>query len=162
MSVEACCFTGHRVLPGGERYLEVRRLTEAAIRDAYAAGCRRFFAGGAIGFDMLAAAIVCALRDSEYPDMTLHLLLPCRDQAERWSSRDRERYHAMLAAADTYAYLTNEYHAGVMSLRNRALIDAADLCIAYMQNPASGTGGTLSMARKRGIAIRNIADEIKM
>ena len=158
--MEACCFTGHRVLPGGDGYFALRRVTERAIRDAYASGCRRFFAGGARGFDMLAAAIVCALRDSEYPDMTLTLLLPCRDQADRWAEKERERDAAMLTAADEYTYLFEEYCTGVMSARNRALINAADLCIAYMKHPASGTGETVAMARKRGIAVQNVADEM--
>ncbi len=158
--MEACCFTGHRQLPGGEEGDRLRTLVEQAVRDAYAVGCRRFYAGGALGFDMLAAAVVCYLRDSECSDMSLHLLLPCRDQDARWSPRDRARYRQMLALADSYHYLADEYGEGVMSARNRALVEAAELCIAYMKNPASGTGGTLSMARRRGVAVRNLAEEV--
>ena len=157
--MEACCFTGHRQLPGGEEGRRLRVLTEQAVRDAYSAGCRRFYAGGALGFDMLAAAVVCHLRDSEFSDMSLHLLLPCRDQDARWSERDRARYAEMLSLADSYLYLAERYGDGVMAARNRALVEAAELCIAYMKNPASGTGGTLSMARRRGIAIRNLAEK---
>ena len=157
--MEACCFTGHRYLPAGEEGARLRRLTEVAVREAHAAGCRRFYAGGALGFDMLAAAVVCLLRDSDLPDISLHLLLPCRGQEARWSPRDRSRYAEMLSLADSYHYLAEEYEDGVMSARNRALVEAADLCIAYMINPASGTGGTLSMARRRGIPIRNLAEE---
>ena len=157
--MEACCFTGHRQLPGKDEGKRLRVLTEQAVRDAYRLGCRRFYAGGALGFDMLAAAVVCYLRDSEFSDMSLHLLLPCRDQDARWSERDRARYADMLSLADSYHYLADAYSDGVMTVRNRALIEAADFCIAYMKNPASGTGGTLSMARRRGIPIRNLAEE---
>ena len=157
--MEACCFTGHRRLPTGEAWQHLRALTERAVREAYSQGCRRFYAGGALGFDMLAAAVVCYLRDLELSDLSLHLLLPCRGQDARWSPRDRERYAEMLALADSYHYLSEEYGDGVMAARNRALVEAADLCIAYMTNPASGTGGTLAMARRRGIPIRNLADE---
>lgn len=157
--METCCFTGHRRLPIGAEGERLRCLCERAVREAYAAGCRHFYAGGALGFDMLAAAVVCLLRDSEYADISLHLLLPCRGQEERWSPRDRDRYARMLAAADDYVYLAEKYGEGVMAARNRALVAAADLCIAYMTNPASGTGGTLSMARRRGIPIRNLAEE---
>lgn len=156
---ESCCFTGHRHLPAGEGYLRLRALTETAVREAVSRGCHRFFAGGALGFDMLAAAVVCHLRDSELPGISLHLLLPCRGQEARWSVRDRERYHAMLSLSDSYHYLAEEYGEGVMAARNRALVDSADFCIAYLQNPASGTGGTVAMARRRGIPVRNLAEE---
>ncbi|MBO7292787.1 MAG: DUF1273 family protein [Clostridia bacterium] len=157
--MESCCFTGHRHLPTGEGYLRLRQMTEEAVREAASQGCRRFYAGGALGFDMLAAAIVCQLRDTELPDISLHLLLPCRGQEARWSTRDRERYAAMLSLSDSYHYLAEEYAEGVMAARNRALVASADCCIAYMQNPASGTGGTVSMARRRGIPVRNLAEE---
>ena len=157
--MEACCFTGHRQLPSGEEGRRLRMLVERAVRDAYAAGCRRFYAGGALGFDMLAAAVVCYLRDGEYSDMSLHLLLPCRDQDARWSPRDRARYREMLSLADSYLYLAEGYSDGVMAARNRALVEAGELCIAYMKNPASGTGGTRAMARRRGLSVRNLAEE---
>ncbi len=159
--MQSCCFTGHRGLPGDERYYRLRELCEQAIRRAYAEGCRRFLAGGALGFDMLAAALVCLLRDREFPDMRLELILPCRDQADRWLPRDRERYAAMLSAADRTVTLADAYAPGVMQARNRALIEAADLCIAYMATPSSGTGTTVAMARRRGIPVRNLADEMR-
>ena len=159
--MQSCCFTGHRSLPGGERYYRLRERCEQAILGAYDAGCRRFYAGGALGFDMLAAALVCSLRDTRYPDMRLELILPCRDQADRWSPRDRERYAAMLRAADASEILFDAYAPGVMQARNRALVERADLCIAYMTNPSSGTGGTVAMARRRGIPVLNLSSELK-
>lgn len=135
------------------------RLTEESVRDAYRAGCRRFFAGGALGFDMLAAAVVCRLRDTELSDISLHLILPCRDQDSHWPPRDRERYRKMIELADSYTYLYEAYADGVMAARNRALVEAADCCIAYMNAPRSGTGLTVSMAKRRGIPVRNLADE---
>ena len=105
--MEACCFTGHRHLPMGEEKDRLRDRCEAAVRHAYTLGCRRFYAGGALGFDMLAAAIVCRLRDTEYPDMSLHLLLPCKDQEAKWGERDKLRYTAMLSLADTCVSYTS-------------------------------------------------------
>ncbi len=159
--MQGCCFTGHRSLPGGERYYTLRALCEGAIRRAYDEGYRRFLAGGALGFDMLAAALVCSLRDSEFPAMRLELILPCRDQADRWSARDRERYAAMLGAADRTVVLADAYYSGAMQARNRALVEEAGLCIAYMTVPSSGTGGTVAMARRRGIPVLNLAEDMK-
>lgn len=157
--MKSCCFTGHRRLPTGEAGIRLISLVEDAVRKAHAMGIRRFFAGGALGFDMLAAAVVCRLRDGELPDISLHLLLPCRDQDIRWSERDRERYRKMIALADTHEYLYEAYADGVMAARNRALVAAADLCIAYMVSPGSGTGLTVSMAKQRGIPVINLAEK---
>ncbi len=52
--IENCCFTGHRRLPSGEALSLLRERTCEAIRGAYRLGARQFYAGGAIGFDMLA------------------------------------------------------------------------------------------------------------
>ena len=41
-------------------------------------GVTDFYNGGAIGFDMLCAKTVIALK-AEYSDIKLHLLLPCPD-----------------------------------------------------------------------------------
>ena len=155
--MEACCFTGHRHLPMGEEKDRLRDRCEAAVRHAYTLGCRRFFAGGALGFDMLAAAIVCRLRDTEYPDMSLHLLLPCKDQEAKWSERDKLRYAAMLSLADSHRYLYEKYADGVMAARNRALVASSDLCIAYLTNYQSGTGITYREARRCGLPVWNLA-----
>ena len=155
--MEACCFTGHRHLPMGEEKDRLRDRCEAAVRHAYTLGCRRFYAGGALGFDMLAAAIVCRLRDTEYPDMSLHLLLPCKDQEAKWSERDKLRYAAMLSLADSHRYLYEKYADGVMAARNRALVAEADLCIAYLTNYQSGTGITYREAKRCGLEIWNLA-----
>lgn len=158
--MNSCCFTGHRKLPVGDAWERLVRLTDESVRDAYRSGCRRFFAGGALGFDMLAAAVVCRLRDTELSDISLHLILPCRDQDSRWPPQERERYRKMIALADSHVYLYETYADGVMAARNRALVEAADLCIAYMSAPSSGTGLTVSMAKRRGIPVRNLAEEV--
>ena len=105
------------------------------------------------------ASVGRPVTDSELSDISLHLILPCRDQDSRWSARDRERYQRMLDLADSHVYLYEGYANGVMAARNRALVNAADLCIAYMASEGSGTGLTVSMARRRGIPVRNLAEE---
>ena len=71
--MESCCFTGHRRLPSGEAGARLTALLDESVREAYRMGCRRFYAGGALGFDMLAAAVVCRLRDSELSDISEQL-----------------------------------------------------------------------------------------
>ena len=61
-------FTGHRELPG-----DTAPLYDALLRHItalYDGGCTDFVSGGAMGFDLLAAEAVLALRPL-YPDMRL-------------------------------------------------------------------------------------------
>ena len=65
-----CCFTGHRnISPGTDLYTTVRE----EIIKAYRLGYRIFCAGGAMGFDTVAALNTLALRESLYPDIRLIL-----------------------------------------------------------------------------------------
>lgn len=155
--IENCCFTGHRHLPAGEELCLLRKKTLDAIREAYRQGGRHFYAGGALGFDMLAEECVCALRERELGDICLHLLLPCRDQEKLWPSAEQKRYHNLIARADSHTFLYPSYARFVMAARNRALIKAADLCIAYLTDPVGGTAQTVSLAEKKGIPVINVA-----
>ena len=107
-----CCFTGHRQIPKVE-YPAVRARLTYAIRDLYEKGYRRFVAGGAIGFDTLAAEIVLALR-RHYPDVSLILMLPCADQDARWSSEDKAIYQKQKSEADEVILLAERYFDGCM------------------------------------------------
>ena len=61
MSGKICAFTGHRQLPAGKRE-ELSLLLDGYLLEFYRAGFRIFRNGGAIGFDLLAAERVLALR----------------------------------------------------------------------------------------------------
>ena len=57
---------------------------EETISELICAGIYRFMAGGAYGFDALAAQAVLRLREG-YPDIKLILALPCLTQTRSWS-----------------------------------------------------------------------------
>ena len=61
LRVNTCCFTGHRIIPSGEKET-IRNLLETAIEKAIQDGYRFFGAGGALGFDTLAAQTVLTLK----------------------------------------------------------------------------------------------------
>ena len=73
MRKKTCCFTGHRNIPPKEYESVKIRLREAiitAIENGYR--YRYFGAGGALGFDTLAAQIVLDLK-KQYPHIFLIL-----------------------------------------------------------------------------------------
>lgn len=155
-SESACCFTGHRILPA-ERTEELRRRLRAGIlylRDNM--GITTFYAGGALGFDSLAAEAVIAQRE-EFKDIRLVVVIPCRDQASRWNVEQRARYEQINRAADEVIYLSERYYQGCMHERNRYMVDHSRVCICYLTERKGGTAYTVEYARSRGHKIFNLA-----
>lgn len=73
MREQTCCFTGHRQIPQEEQTEIVARL-ERTIISLNQMGVRFYGAGGALGFDTLAAKTVIHLRES-CPSIKLILVL---------------------------------------------------------------------------------------
>lgn len=156
----ACCFTGHRPSglphPCSNDMGLLRLLLMQAIRAAHAGGVRTFLAGGAQGFDQLAAEAVL-LQKAHWPDTRLILALPSPTQANRWAAQARQRYEETLRSADEIWYAAEEPSPAAMYRRNRYLVDHADCCIAYLQKPAGGTFYTVRYARRQGLPVYNLA-----
>lgn len=107
MKEKTCCFTGHREIPSGQR----RRIfakTEEAIEGLIKKGYLYFGAGGALGFDTIAAFAVLKLKE-RYPDIRLILVLPCFSQTRGWSQEDIEIYDDIKQKADKVVYTSQEY-----------------------------------------------------
>ncbi len=121
-------------------------------------GTATFITGGALGFDTLAAEAVLRAK-KELSGISLRLILPCSGQDARWRGPDRERYRRIFASADETTVLSPRYYRGVMHVRNRAMADAADLCVAYLREgrPDGGTGYTAAYAAKRGIPVLDLS-----
>lgn len=163
----ACCFTGHRAryLPrgGDESTEEMRRLKSVLlhrVEEAVGCGVRTFLAGGADGFDTIAAEAVIT-RMSLYPDIRLVLALPSPMQAANWSEEMRARYERILHAASEVHYASDTDN-GTFALlsRNRYLVDHADCCIAYLVRTSGGTMYTLNYALDAGLPCYNLAEEL--
>ena len=149
-----CAFTGHRNIAIAHRG-RINELIFRAISYAYDEGCRTFLSGGAVGFDTLAAREVVRFRMS-HQDVRLSLVLPCINQDERWSARERDSYEYLLGAADEVSYVSDFYTADCMKRRNLALATAADIVISYVGRSASGAGQTVRMAERLGKRIYNL------
>ena len=152
--IRSVCFTGHRELPSlrstAGRQLVAR--TEAAILRAYERGARRFYSGGAEGFDLLCGKLVLA-EQARHPDMQLILLLPYTGFGERFSAPDRAELQRQKKAAEEMLFLSPHYFPGCMAIRNQQLVEDGDLCIAYLAHAPSGTAQTVGFARQKGIEV---------
>lgn len=156
MREHTCCFTGHRDLP--EEREQITHKLEQTITDLIQTGTQRFMAGGAVGFDTLAARTVLKLRE-EYPYIKLILILPCLSQTRGWPEDDIAAYERIKAAADEVVYTSEGYTRGCMHKRNRHLVDHSGVCVCYLTQSKGGTAYTANYARKNGIPVINIGED---
>jgi len=151
------CFTGHRKMPPEQMDTLARRL-KAELTKLIKDGYIYFGAGGALGFDTLAAQTVLELKRN-YPHIKLILVLPCLSQTRGWSAVDIEIYENIKRKADKVVYTSQEYTRGCMHKRNRHLVDNSSVCVCYLTESTGGTAYTVDYARKNGLSIVNICYE---
>ena len=157
MREKTCCFTGHRQIPPEDRERLAAELEETII-GLIGEGFRFFGAGGALGFDTLAARAVLHLRQSYVPHIRLTLALPCKGQEKNWPLRDQNAYRAILQQADQAVCLSESYSKSCMFQRDRYLVDHSGHCLCWMK-PDAKRGGTLytvNYAKKSGIEVTNL------
>lgn len=154
----SCCFTGHRILPLQQKPLLREGLRREIIRLSDR-GINIFLAGGALGFDTLAAQTVLELRGEELPQIGLVLVLPCLGQERLWNERDQQLYHELIRQANETIYTGDVYSRECMFVRNRYLVDHSSHCICYLTNDRGGTAYTVRYAEKQGLQICNLALE---
>lgn len=145
MRERTVCFTGHRNIPAGQYDAVYHRLKDV-LAEAIGRGYRYFGAGG-------------ALLKRTYSFIRLILVLPCPSQASRWKEQDQKVYERIKAQADKVVYTSRRYTRDCMYRRNRHLVNCSSMCISYQTRPTGGTAYTVSYARKRGLAVINIAQE---
>ena len=114
-----------------------------------------FGAGGALGFDTLAAQTVLDLK-SDYPHIKLILVLPCHNQSRGWNANDIEKYEWIKGKADKIVYTSDRYYNGCMQKRNRHLVNYSSLCICYLSELCGGTAYTVKYAEQQNIKIVRI------
>lgn len=151
-------FTGHRIIPPEKRAsLSAQLLNE--IQTLVEDGYRYFGAGGALGFDTLAAQAVLQLRHN-FPQIRLILVLPCKEQTRGWPTADVDTYNEILHQADKVVYTAEHYYRGCMFKRNRHLVDNSSVCICYLTSNRGGTAYTVQYAQSQQLKIINLADAI--
>lgn len=155
MRNRTACFTGHRIIPA-EQYDAVNGYLKEAVIALIDRGYRFFGAGGALGFDTMAAQVVLTLKQ-QYPHIFLILVLPCLSQARRWNEYDRIIYEQIKIRADKVVYTAQEYSKGCMHKRNRHLVENSSVCICYLTEKTGGTAYTVDYARAQGLEVINIA-----
>ncbi len=156
MKEKTVCFTGHRKIPPEDLPMVSEKLRQTLI-DCIEKGYCFFGAGGALGFDTLAAQTVLELK-KEYSHIKLILVLPCLNQTRGWNEKDIAVYEAIKEKADKVVYTSEHYFNGCMQKRNRHLVDCSSLCICYLTESSGGTAYTVNYAVQNSLTVVNIAE----
>ena len=136
-----------------------RRLYKAIEKDIIHHEITDFYTGCAIGWDTLAAQVIFKIRES-YPQVKLHLILPCSnaEQTEKWTAEQKKEFHRILSLADDVEYTSKRYFNGCMKVRNTRLVECATYkCYCYWNDKRrrSGTFQTINMAERKGLLMEN-------
>jgi uncharacterized phage-like protein YoqJ len=156
MKEKTVCFTGHRTIPMLKKWKIEKKLKEtleALIENGYC----YFGAGGALGFDTIAAQTVLGLK-KKHPEIKLILVLPCKNQTRGWEEKDVSVYESIIEQADKVVYTQEHYDRGCMFKRNRHLVDNSSVCVAYLTEEKGGTAYTVNYANQKGVKVINIAE----
>ncbi len=147
-------FSGHREVyqPG------IAAQLEAEIEKLLQADSAFLFLTGGMGqFDGLGASAVRAAKH-RHPEkrITLALVLPY------WSNRlntDKEYYQQRFDQIMIPEEFAAAYYKAAIPLRNRWMVDQADIVIAYIRRDFGGALATVKYAQKRGKRIINLAEK---
>ncbi|WP_159459832.1 SLOG family protein [Scatolibacter rhodanostii] len=155
----ACCFTGHRAI----RFDILPRLYTTLLEELDALtveGYTDFYAGGALGFDTLAAQAVLQKQKSN-SQIKLHLILPCKNQHANWHNHQQEVYQQILEQASSIKYVSETYSVEAMRQRNRLLVEKSNYCLCYLnRNRRSGTAFTVQYAKSCHVPVKNLLDNL--
>ena len=152
-----CMFTGHRRITKKDA-VELPQKIDVLLESLIEEGYTDFCAGGAIGFDTIAALKVID-KKKKYGFIKLRLYLPCPEQANMWNGNLKKAYYYVLENADTVSYAADVYTNGCMQKRNRAMVDDSELCVAYCYASTGGTFYTLNYAEKKGKKVINMYEK---
>ena len=157
MMNKVCAFTGHRPskLPWrcnktDSRCVALRAVLAEQIAVLVNAGFTQFLSGMAEATDTWCALSVLDLRE-KYPTIKLHCILPCKEQADKWTASSRDLYRSILERAYSIVYVSRTYHKNCMLNRNHFLVEhAAALLAVYNGERRGGTAVTMRCMRKMG------------
>ena len=158
-TVSAVCFTGHRSI-GREYAYRIPTALKRVVEGLIERGAKRVRAGGAVGFDMIAALCILELKQ-KHSQISLELVLPCKTQTRGWEEASVNVYNYILRHADKVEYVSDEFTSRCMHERNRMLVDESQVCVAFCAHSGGGSAYTFGYALKKGLEVINIYDIIK-
>lgn len=161
-----CCFTGYRpdkfpfkLKKGDLRYENMENALVEVILKLAEQNCRIFYTGMAMGFDLIAAETVLALKNAFNPPLKLIGVIPFAGQSNHFPELWREHFNKVLQGADETVTLSDTYFNGCFQTRNKYMVDNSDYVITWYDGQRGGTANTLKYAERTGRQVFNINRE---
>ena len=159
--------TGHRPgkLPCGYAYLPEQsvwakrffgRMVNGLMKFSAKYGHIRVLSGMALGVDQLFALAALEAK-KQGADLELTACVPCHNYSRKWRYENKRTYDAILKEADSVEYVVDgEYTADCLELRNRYMVDRANLLLAVWDGSRSGTANCVRYAESKGVKVQRI------
>ena len=156
MRIFSVAFFGHRYI---DNILKVEDLLTKEIRKLIDEHDYVDFLVGRNGdFDQCVSSSVLRVRKNHRDDnSTLILVLP-RPTAEYLNNK--EAFHNYYTEIEISSNASIAHPKSAFQIRNREMVDRADLVICYLNQKHGGAWQTVQYARKQGKAILNLANDI--
>lgn len=151
MKERSVCFTGHRDIEAWRKF-EIKEKLFEVIKSLIYKGYTDFYAGGAYGFDMMAALEVLRVKELNN-NVKLHIILPYKKNVNNYCSYDKYTQNLILERADDVECLFERYITGCFHTRNRKMVDSSSVCVAFLEKSSGGTYFTVNYAREKGLEI---------
>lgn len=145
MEIYTVSFFGHREI---ENALEIERKLEAKITELIQTKQYIEFLVGREGeFDILAASVVKRVKKQmDYGNCSLIWVLPYMKAEFRDNEKEFLEYYDDVEICEQSA---NAHFKSAMQIRNRAMVDRADLVICCIQHKSGGAYKTVQYAKKQ-------------
>lgn len=157
-----CCFSGYRPskfpfkLNNDDIDFQIfQKRLFTTIEDLIDDGCRTFYSGMAMGFDIIAAEAVLYFRE-KVDGIKLICAVPFENQEINFPNDWKNRYNFLINACDEVVVISKEYHNGCYQNRNKFMVDNSDYVITWYDGQLGGTKNTLLYAQKKCRYIINL------
>ncbi len=134
---------------------QLQEQVSVAVRGLYGEGFRRFFVGGARGFDMICGEAILQLR-TELSDIELVVVAPFKGQELDYPSVDKKRYRELLKSANEVVYISQDFHENAYLERNNYMLLNSSALMCYYDGQRGGTMYTYNRARRLSMRIVNL------
>lgn len=165
-TVYKCCFTGYRpakfpfrLSESDKAYIDFENALFEGITNLIEEGCKIFYTGMAMGFDIIAAETVALIKKARKDlDIKLICVVPFQNQEEGFGSYWREKYNRIIEDSDEKIIISDSYHKGCYQIRNKYMVDNSDFVLTWFDGKSGGTKNTLDYAASKNRKIFNIND----
>lgn len=161
-SFTSCCFTGYRpqkfpfsLENENNELSELIHWLEVSIYKLIKLGCKTFYSGMAMGFDILAAEAVLKLRE-HFPDVSLICAIPFPTQSAKYNDNWKDRYDDIISQCNDIVVVCDRYSPDCFQQRNKYMVNHSDCVLTWYNGKPSGTRNTLVYAQKLGKTLINI------